>query len=256
MQEIKTLIENYFKNFYRIPLKNRIELLDPLLEKIFEKYDDEIMNYFFDYNSLCIDSILFAVIQKLENYNFDIHYRDEKLLWMALCSHDIQTAKYLVANGANLNVCMKEGEYAVIREIALKGDLEILNFLEINGIDLKTCHSFIVLAVMGRHKEFIKYLVRNGYKFNENIITLVINDNWEDVIELLIEHGADVHYNNDTALMIAIMNRYPKIVKVLLDNGARTRTNLPKQDNDLTKICDILKDHGTDNESIINLICQ
>ena len=43
--------------------------------------------------------------------------------------------------------------------------------------------------------------------------------------EMLLNAGADVHWNYDTAIEAAIMEAHPKIVKMLIDAGANVRSN-------------------------------
>ena len=59
-----------------------------------------------------------------------------------------------------------------------------------------------------------------GHKYKAHQIILGSRREWKDCIIDLINEGADVHADNDYALMVASENGHIEVVKILLEHGA------------------------------------
>lgn len=115
------------------------------------------------------------------------------------------------------------------------------------------------------------YLVKDRYA-NEDV--------FEEMVEFLLAKGADVHANNDEALMRAVDHGNPRIVKMLLDHGADVharndkaleiatrvsrfpflsepllRAGADPNANDGIALCNACK-HSEGNEDLLNLLIE
>ena len=53
----------------------------------------------------------------------------------------------------------------------------------------------------------------------------IINNTSLDLFQVLLDHGADIHINDDDALILATETRHPQIVQWLLDHDANIHTH-------------------------------
>lgn len=118
--------------------------------------------------------------------------------WLATESGNGPLCRYLYnLGGVDLN---KYGSCAALRS-ARFGKSAVLSLLLSKGIDVKTC------------EEALPVIAENGYNYT---------------LEILISHGINIHYNDDIALINAILSRNSMIVKMLLDHGANVRAQSDK----------------------------
>lgn len=125
-------------------------------------------------------------VQALIDGGADAHFKMGSALWHAVEHDHIETAKVLLANGANINCEEREDYYegeprnGGISPLfaAIKfGSFEAVKFLVENGADVKVLDSLPLMCAVHLRRP--------------------------DVIKLLLDNGADVHAKNDrTARMI------------------------------------------------------
>jgi len=97
--------------------------------------------------------------------------------------------------------------------------------------------------------------------WKDNELKLASKDGIFDIVEYLIEHGADIHIDNDYALRYASKNRHVKIIKYLLAHGANVHVN---NDRPLRyaltcnhlEIIKILIEYGADSHIMYNYKSQ
>ncbi len=90
----------------------------------------------------------------------------------------------------------------------------------------------LLLAAANGHKDIVELLLEKGADVNRcdwKDETALMGAAWsghKDIAELLLEKGADVNADNSgwTTLMYAAVNRYIDIVELLLENGADINT--------------------------------
>ena len=103
--------------------------------------------------------------------------------------------------------------------IDLKHDIGILNNDEILNIAVIYGRTNLAKIALRRQKEF-------GY-MDENFLITAYNNNTE-IVKLLLERGANVHVNNEQALIRALNGLNVPMIKLLLEYGAD-----PNADNGL-----------------------
>lgn len=92
-----------------------------------------------------------------------------KTLWDAVAEGDAETARELIAGGANVNVATKNGTTPLVHAAEL-GHLEIVKTLIANGADvnarLKPGYTALMLAADNGHAEIVRLLIENGADVN------------------------------------------------------------------------------------------
>ena len=129
-----------------------------------------------------------------------------------------------------------------------KGNLEQVNSLLNSGADVNTAQkdgtSALAWAVYNNNKELVDLLIRSGedgadidaaneYGFNplhnskwtgESPLMTCANTGTTDAVKTLLDQGADVNSvettQQQTALMWAVAEKHPQVVKLLVERGA------------------------------------
>ncbi|MBM7558121.1 ankyrin repeat domain-containing protein [Halanaerobacter jeridensis] len=180
------------------------------------------------------------MINKLIEEGADVTAKDNMgrtALMMAVMNPE--AVKLLIKKGANVNVKSDKGKTALMYAAAARNikSIKILlaNEANANARDNKgrTALDFAVLErdsrIVKREKKIAKMLIKNGLK-SKTALFKSIDKERPEVVEILIEEGADVNVRTDdgrTALMKAIGENNSEIVKVLIKGGA----NVNAKDN-------------------------
>ncbi len=150
----------------------------------------------------------------------------------AIDSVEVEITKFLISQGADLNLASSKGETALHYAVA-KNNYFKVNLLISKGAALDVLSSDqlspLHIATINRNKNLVETLLINGA--NPNILGLnqtspiqeaaFANNN--DVVNLLIKAGADVNHRNVngfTALHFAAFKQYTDIINTLIDAGA------------------------------------
>lgn len=117
---------------------------------------------------------------KTSNFNLnelktcsDEEYYDIKVekLMFAASNGDLDTIKYWIKSGENINITKKNGSTALMFAVT-KGHLEIVKYLTENGANLnienKLGLSALVFAAVNDNLEVFKYLLANGAYLTNN----------------------------------------------------------------------------------------
>jgi ankyrin repeat protein len=151
---------------------------------------------------------------------------------IATDSVEVEITKFLISQGADLNLASFKGETALHYAVA-KNNYSKVNLLISKGAALDVLSSDqlspLHIATINRNKSLVETLLINGA--NPNILglnqTTPIQEaafaNNNDVVNLLIKAGADVNHRNVngfTAIHFAAFKQYTDIIKTLIDAGA------------------------------------
>ncbi|MBA2654946.1 MAG: ankyrin repeat domain-containing protein [Gammaproteobacteria bacterium] len=155
-------------------------------------------------------------------------------LFIAARNGYLSQVKYLIANGADMNLFSKNN-LSVLHAAAQNGHLDCVKFLHEKGVDINTSAKNAItplcLAVENGHLECVKFLHEKGAPINIHsngatpLIRALQKEKWE-MGKLLIGMGADVNLNsgNDetpsTPLYVAARSGRLDIVKLLINKGA------------------------------------
>ncbi len=168
--------------------------------------------------SALIDSNIEVVKYLVEN-GADVNYNDSEYnsapLVLAIDSGNLDLVKFLVENGANVNIELEEYNFSGYRNFTHlmyaidQGYTEIAKYLIEKGAKSVVHERHISNSAQNR------YITPLMYAFNEGYM---------DVVQLLVEHGA-IHYRfegNNTELIYACRDRYKDtdLIQLLVENGA------------------------------------
>ena len=100
------------------------------------------------------------------------------------------------------------------------------------------------------------YKILKNIKKNKELIWAASHGHIE-VVELLLDRGANIHVNNDDALIWAARNGHIEVVKLLLDSGADIQAKYDKaliyaSNNDNIEVVKLLLDRGVGINAVKN----
>lgn len=196
------------------------------------------------------------IVQLLLDNGAKISSRNNFELCMALrCGH-LDVAKILMNNGANLELALNYAHSETFFKLILKNsikdeslseavlnwailydrDIYLLKFLLENGADINKDTLILSLSSVKGRADIVKLCLDYGVELkliNKYFPTFVYNNCYNerdgrenfhrDVIQLLLDYGADINANNGDALISVIESDYnnPDVVQFLLENGAK-----------------------------------
>ena len=135
-----------------------------------------------------------------------IHY-SESLIQASKNGH-LPVVEYLVKHGANITA----HDNIALQLASARGHLPVVEYLVRHGGDV-TANNYEPLKAAYRNKHFpvINYLIQNSEVANE---ALAYASDIADLflIKYLVDHGADIHFNDDYVFRSAIRNGNVEIV--------------------------------------------
>ena len=156
---------------------------------------------------------------------------DETALIKAIRTKNIEVAKYLISQSANIyatNIC---GETTMMM-CAKRGYLELAQALfergyDINRITPLTRQSVLGLAIWNHQIKIVNWLLENGANVNTaddmlwTPLMMASYSGFDDIVELLLKYKADPFKRNDkgmTALDLATFYHQDEVVVLLKDH--------------------------------------
>ncbi len=196
IEEINTMC-----SYYRIPLTlSKKQKINSLIYFIYGKKANLAPGAIWDaINNNNLE--LFYEIVKLPNFNINLQapYGESILCWTIINDNN-EMAKYLIDNGANLDLQNNNGYTALLFAVFNRINNDISKYLIDHGANLnlqtRRGQTALIQTISGRNYEIAKYLIDH----NPNL-------------DLQDEDG-------NTALMKAILKKNNEIAKYLIDNGA------------------------------------
>ena len=173
----------------------------------------------------------------LENYNFDIHARDDYMftvLLRAACSDDLKLLEYLIENGSDLFSKTKDGR-SCLHLAAQNGHLEICEaLLQKYNIDIHATDDSSWTALHGAawsgDLELLEYLIENGSdifsetKDGRSCLHLAAERGHFKICKALLQkYNIDIHATDDsswTALHGAAWSGDLELLQDLIENGS------------------------------------
>jgi ankyrin repeat protein len=148
----------------------------------------------------------------------DVHARDDEPLRIACERGNLELAKYLVKNGANVRA---QNDYA-LRWARSK---EMIDFLIENGADPSSLNPkpvpepelehFSSVEVMA---DVLKELTKKDALFGERILGVACKEGKTKLVEFLISQGVNTRFGDDILLVLA--EGHKDIVRLLEQNRA------------------------------------
>ncbi len=145
----------------------------------------------------------------------EIHLQVEHAFLYAVHYGNIDAVNYLLDTEENLTVKQSDLSSAVHN-----GHLEVLKtLLKYSGMDLTDflCNQ----AINTGNVEMVRYFESNGFDVihNENVLFNASKHGHLQLVKYLVENGANVHTENDEALIYAVQENKLEIVKYLVEVG-------------------------------------
>jgi len=153
------------------------------------------------------------------------------LIWASIKGY-MKTVQFLLDNGIDINATNHDGWNAITGAF-FKNHTNIVDVLTEQGATLggKYAESALLSAYIDGYYDVVKLLINQGINVNilndkgDSLLGLAVRDTNKEIVELLIERGADV--NAKTSLCatkrvigIAAQNGENEILQVLIDKGA------------------------------------
>ena len=170
--------------------------------------------------------------------NHDFDYIGDAIIYTA-STDDIELAKFLLANGADVNLHLQTGQFSALAVAARSASVEMVELLIGAGAVIDQSAAVMLAAELGR-VDVVRCLIRHGADFNitknrNRFVPLHPEDEGSAllkasaaghvaVVELLLEKGASVDLRDGigrTALMRAEQAGHSGIVDLLRSKGAR-----------------------------------
>jgi len=162
------------------------------------------------------------------NVNLPGGFYKETPLIRAAQLGNIEIIKTLLKHKANINLVDKNGTTPLMRALQL-GDIEIVKMLIANGAKVNVADKggitpFII--VIGRDQiDMVEVLLEKGAIINAAALAFAARMGNIKILELLLGHSGRPNVNavgfRNTPLMEAVIGGHKKIVRLLLDKGAR-----------------------------------
>ena len=224
-------------HFVFLAIKNgNLKILKFLL-KFYDTYEHNIIIY--DYDSygyhngnkfmleFAVKCNKFDIVKFLIKKGEDIHLKYNNALRTSLINKNLEIAKYLIDNGANVNDIQEDAQdgeehfysYMIDEEIGLM-NIDIVKFLFKNGANISGYS--MLQAIDNNNLEMVKLLFKNGANINNS------DSNIDSDKEVYINTKNYVYINWDTIrlnsnislpLIEASDKRYIEIVDFFIDNG-------------------------------------
>ncbi len=181
-----------------------------------------------------INVISKAIIDKIRQKKAERQWKANKQknndLLAAVNKGDVQTARQLIENGADIHLA---SDNKSLIQIAVENRCkEMISLLIKKGAKISENKSILKIAVENQDKEIVSLLLETGAKFDFDypLITAVKNND-KEIVSLLIDKGADVNsvYEEKTSLDYADDR---DVIKVLKSHGAKTKAQLDKEEKE------------------------
>ena len=182
------------------------------------------------------------IAEYLIDHGANVNYPQDWGPFHEACVLNIDMAKLLLDRGADIN----SGYCPPLHSAAMKGPKEVVELLVQRGADINakdkwgnTPLYWVIYNIANEGRsidnniEIMNLLIDNGadVKNNNNILLFAVKTGCIEAVQSLLEAGADINAKNDsgqTTLHIAARNGYKDVAELLIDEGA----DINAKDND------------------------
>jgi len=194
-------------------------------------------NFFYLYEKYYIDP------NSSQYWKKDWEWYDElrSLLSYAACKGNMAVVKFLITKGADVNKYDKScyarsGSYPILNA-TIYNHFEIVKYLIQNGANINVSNGAgntpLIYASTHGYYDIAKLLLENGADVNEYmeygysaLYFASLHGNLE-IVKLLIDFGAEINSSEDSALAEACYQGHFDVVKLLIENGADINAGYP-----------------------------
>lgn len=159
----------------------------------------------------------------------------QKAFHEAIKKNDVETARRMIAAGADVNAAYDEYENRSLLDASYQGNLDLVKMLVEAGADVNLSDGCgvvpLVRAIVSWHEtdEVVKYLIECGANVNAcegeswTPLEAAVHENASDIVKMLLDAGANPYVIDsdfgDSLLMQAAEDGNPKCVKLILGLG-------------------------------------
>ena len=180
------------------------------------------------------------VVEVLLQAGVDIHIGNDAALRFAADENHVQIVEILLRAGAIVNAL----DYDALHCASKKGNTEIVKLLLLKKVpDTHVLNKALVSATRGCHAQTVKLLLQSGADADSALL-------WAgtEILNILLQEGANIYANNDSALRWASDFHCHDIVNILVMHYIELKRRLDKSIDDAF---DILASH---NDSYVGMI--
>ena len=129
---------------------------------------------------------------------------------------------------------------------ASNGHISVIDHLLKNGADINSreqFHSPLESALINQNWNTAMFLIERGadvHYHDDFALLLACMEGHLDTVKLLIKYGANIHAGDDIALHKAVYNKHLDVVKFLVENGA----DIHARDDDALKTASMKQDYA------------
>jgi ankyrin repeat protein len=138
----------------------------------------------------------------------------------------LAVVKYLIERGTDIHAY----EDAALRYSSMNGYLEVVQYLIEHGANIHADEDAALrmrISVESNDIDMIEYIIRHD--IIDPTFTLCVYNSKEDkhldIIQYLVDHGADIHADHEYALCISALSGKLDVVKYLVKCGADVNAN-------------------------------
>ena len=176
---------------------------------------------------------LIATLAAILAWPVAAHSQSAPVIIEALKAGDLETARTLVSEGADVNVPQGDGATA-LHWAAHRNDLDAVTMLVEAGAHVNAANGLgatpLWLAAINGSAPMVELLLESGanpnvaLKMGESPLMTAARSGDVETVERLLEHGADINAAEDergqTALMWAVAQQHANVAHVLIENDA------------------------------------
>jgi ankyrin repeat protein len=181
-------------------------------------YNDAALQYSIKGGHLHIAKFLIDKDPRIHIYNFTLRHA-------AMYGH-LSIVEYAIEHGANIHAYND----AALRYSSMNCNLDIIKYLIDNGADIHANNDAALcmrVCVENDDIALIQYII--GHDTNDRVFSLSMYTNKKyshlDTLHYLVEHGANIHADNEFALCVSAMGGKLDAVKYLVECGADIHVN-------------------------------
>lgn len=159
------------------------------------------------------------IVELLLNNGADIHaHYDEPLFYSVWDDTNLKVVELLLNRGADVHACQDRA----FRIASACGTLRVIELLLDFGANIhaKNDEALCNAIMMNENTDVAELLLRRGAHIHWNNLPYLVSKGKLDFIRLLLDHGVDIHDQNDLALREACSFDNVHVVKLLLERGA------------------------------------
>jgi ankyrin repeat protein len=186
----------------------------------------------------------FEIVDYLIDNGSNIRACDNFALKMSIKYGYLEMVKYLVNLGSNatdisdyiinhctdvriLQIFLDVGTdinlTAILKKNVIFGNFDMVKYLVMKGEDVNRTTLFSLKSSLYHGDNIMQYLIKSGMdisKYSSELLLDCCMHGLFNAVKYLIDNGANIHYNNESALFSSLNNYHPDITLFLMKNGA------------------------------------